>query len=535
LPYLPTKVITPDGYEARTEYDQFGNIILSTNFHKTNSGGDRVITTTYCFSYGDMNFPLGRLDAITDSGNSGTITLGYESLYGMLKSITKPRPGSSNVTTTTTTTFTYDFEMAGEGALGNIVKVEEPGTTDNSFVVVSFSYTSDGSGYTQAPAIGQALRAQLLGTDTQPVMQERFRYEREKGILKKILDNHDKETEAFFNTYDRLLYTLLPSYETNPALREKIEIGRLYPGGPINETRIYDKDGNQVGGSKPLVGASGETQEPRTYNPATSTYETSLRMARNPAQQVIGLQDAAGQTTTYVYEDTQSGLLQTMAYPLGDYTMVTQRGDDGHPTQWQTRTAGGAPEQTVTVSDSTDPEGLLTSLTINGITLTNSYTALGQLLTHTDQVGSETFSYYATGEVSAVETVYTGLPAKTVGYEYHQNSSLKKLTLVGQGDFVYAYDAAGRLSTITAPGPAGTRRSAHPRDAEALHAAGERAEQADRPPAAGDTDGGGRVGGGQAVRLSCLTALLDQVQAEEAVIVRELRDQVETLTRRSRC
>ena len=118
-------------------------------------------------------------------------------------------------------------------------------------------------------------------------MQERFRYEREKGILKKILDNHDKETEAFFNTYDRLLYTLLPSYETNPALREKIEIGRLYPGGPINETRIYDKDGNQVGGSKPLVGASGETQEPRTYNPATSTYETSLRMARNPAQQVI--------------------------------------------------------------------------------------------------------------------------------------------------------------------------------------------------------------------------------------------------------
>ncbi len=158
------------------------------------------------------------------------------------------------------------------------------------------------------------------------------------------------------------------------------------------------------------------------------------------------------QGRTYGYDDlgrllnarTPETNNQPVSYQYNDFGLVTQRTD-----------ARG-----VITTYSYDTLNRLTSINYSvpaGVPATSAVSFSygtspasnnnGRLLTMTDGVGSETYSYDVLGRVTQVQKVISGTPYTTV-YEYNLAGELKKITYPSGRAVEQSYDAAGRLTAI---------------------------------------------------------------------------------------
>ena len=237
--------------------------------------------------------------------------------------------------------------------------------------------------------------------------------------------------------------------DTDPTGRILEHIDYLYPGGPAMKSTIFDEDGsrfrqviNHYGNEGELLSVGGDAE------PVTYTY--------NSLYQVTSIADGNSNTTTYTYDDDGDpntydfplGFLKRIQYPGGDTIRFTEYDVAGRVLELID------PNGSVIQYGYDDPEDLPTDIiypATPGLNAHFDYDPVYGLLTQVrDGSGMRGFAYDNRDVPVAITTTYTGLPARTVGYEFYPDGSLMTMTTPA-GDFGYTYDAAGRPVGLTNP------------------------------------------------------------------------------------
>lgn len=268
-----------------------------------------------------------------------------------------------------------------------------------------------------------------------------------------------------FDADDRLILSL-----NTPANPNQREVGALNPTGgqPLTTTVTYNEGGVPLAIAAPL--GSGETRDFNfDLNPSQQANALGAVTGYSYAgNNLVGLTDAAGKTTTMAYDGLNNltqivdarGFTTTMTY---SGTLLTRSTDSlGGTTLYTYTTAADAPEPPNLLRYQRDPGGTLTRY---------DYNSLGQPLTVTanyvdgipdpntpDEDRRTTYTYDALGRVLTV----TGPEGLTTRNEYDPTSgNLLRVTqnyLAGQPAgyqnrynliTAYGYDAAGRVVTTT--------------------------------------------------------------------------------------
>jgi RHS repeat-associated protein len=206
----------------------------------------------------------------------------------------------------------------------------------------------------------------------------------------------------------------------------------------VSTTYTYDSVGNATSTSVPDP-AGGTITTAASHDPGTGLLTSST--------------DARGKITHYDY-DVQ-GDLTTVTDPLGNTTSygydssgrrtseITPRGNSpgANPTDYTTTYAYFDNNQVQSV---TDPLGHATTYT---------YDNVGNQLTSTDANShTTTYTYNATNQVASVQPPDLTIPATT--YAYDVNDRVQTVTrpyVNGSLTTSYAYDAAGRLTSLSNP------------------------------------------------------------------------------------
>lgn len=182
--FWPSTVVDRDCKTTRITYDDFGNILTTTD--------PRSIVTTYTYDYSTN--PTGRLTQIQKSGLPAT-SFTYTA-SGLPATITSPKPGTTDPTATVTTTYSYD-------SLGNVLSVTGPGKDNSTSTTVTYNYTTDGT-YTQTARKGQPLTVtDGLGHTTH------YRYDTRGNVIS-MTDALGNVTDYTYNLADQKVSTILP-------------------------------------------------------------------------------------------------------------------------------------------------------------------------------------------------------------------------------------------------------------------------------------------------------------------------------------
>lgn len=251
------------------------------------------------------------------------------------------------------------------------------------------------------------------------------------------------------NTCSTVYDPAFANSETDPTGRVLEHVDYLYPGGPAMKRTIFDESGSRF---REIVNNYGYEGELRSVggdaSPVTYTYDSLYR--------VKSIADGKGNTTTYTYDDDGDpntydpplGLLKRIQYPDGDVVQFTAYDDAGRVLQVTD------PNQTVIQYAYSDPEDLPTDVmypATPGLNVHFIYDPVyGSLTQVQDGSGTRTFSYDNRDVPIFETTTYTGLPSKTIGYQFYPDGSLMTMTTPA-GDFGYTYDGAGRPIGMTNP------------------------------------------------------------------------------------
>ena len=417
-PDLPTSIVDLDGKTTALTYDSFGNVITIVDC--------RNITTTMTYDY--THFAMGRLMSVQDSvGNKAPITLTYLEPYGLVKTQTAPKPGSTT-NETVTTTYTYDLE-SNSNALGNVVEIDSPGNDAVTTKVTTMAYTN---GSHTTPWRGAPVTiTDGLNHTTQ------YQYDARGNALASINENN-QTTSYSYNVANQLTEVDLPATGQTGTGCGKVVNTYLYPGGLKTQIDIYDE-------SNQLVRTASNTYDAMGYLIAT-TGDTELKTYQYDAlSRLIAVCDGNQNPTGYSYDTL--GHLTTITYP-DSHTITSTSFDD----------AGRVLERvdansTVTQYSYDATRGWLTDIQYPATTADNihfSYDSEGRRTGMTDSTGATAYSYDGAGAFLSIATTYTGLAVKTIGYTYNPDGSRATMT-TPVGSFTYQHDAIGRLTSLTDP------------------------------------------------------------------------------------
>jgi YD repeat-containing protein len=376
-----------------TDYNASGamNYIQDTNGNRITAGYKAGLMTNLMASSGAYITiaynAAGRISTVSDS--EGRVTMyTYDSSNQRLLAV-KGFNGQI-------TSYTYDTD-SGDFSFSALTSITFPGDTHQYFTYNfdgSLASTSnDGGSQTQSYSyvLGEVSTTDGTG-DTSHL------YYNEQGLVVKSIDPLGNVT---LNAYD----------------------------GNFNLTSVT----NALGQSETYTyNAAGEVTSSTDFLGNTTHFSYS-----GPFNELASLTDANGNTTRYAY--SSAGDLLTTTYANG--TSETSTYDpEGNATSFLN--ANGQP-----VQYAYNAAGQITTETFSGGSkYTYTYDGFGNLLTATDATGTTTFTYDPTTEL-LTKVAYPNGTSLTFTY----NAAGQRTSMVDQTGFTtnYAYDAAGRLSTLT--------------------------------------------------------------------------------------
>ncbi|WP_051400056.1 RHS repeat-associated core domain-containing protein [Haloechinothrix halophila] len=444
-----TRVVDANGNTTTTAFDKLGRRVSRTLPNYTPPGvAEPVVATT-----------------------------GWE--YDAAGRVTKQTDPAGNVTT-----FAYD-------KLGNLRrKVDPPVGTESSGGVTEMTYTPTGLPLSVTGPTGARTEATYdqLGRKVTSTVVERT------PSLRNLT------TEYRYDPLGNLTSTTSPSGLTSTVaydgLSNPIEV--TDPAG-VTTTSTYDVRGNVVRSERPQNAVQrfdydmGGRQVSSWDEDATGTTLRERSFVYDRVGNLTAATDATGATTNYTFDARDQ--LRTITRPVSDTASITTsygydaagnitRATDGNGNETVfTANAWGLPESTIEPATTQHPDaadrtytvsynarGLMASLAKpGGVTISNSYDALGRLVTQTGAgadvaTQDRAFSYDLAGRMTRAsapggDNVYTyndrGLlvsatgPSGDTDFTWNADGQLAGAT-TGAGTADYAY-AQGRLASAVDP------------------------------------------------------------------------------------
>ncbi len=230
-------------------------------------------------------------------------------------------------------------------------------------------------------------------------------------------------------------------------------------GSPTSNNIAYVYSGNTLAVSDPAgkqrksqfdgAGRLSAVFEPDVNNNNTLTQQTSYTYTVWDALATV---TQGSLTRTYVFDGIgrvasettpESG---TVSYQYNDYSLVTQRTDArGVVTSYAYDNLNRRTGISYNVGSTGVPATASVTYTYGTDAAQNNN---GRLLTMTDGVGSETYSYDVRGRVTQTRKVISGT-TYTIGYAYNLDCQATSITYPSGRTVQQVYDAIGRLSSIT--------------------------------------------------------------------------------------
>jgi len=192
--------------------------------------------------------------------------------------------------------------------------------------------------------------------------------------------------------------------------------------------------------------------EPDVANANALTQQTSY--AYNVFDRLLTVTQGV-QTRSFVYDalgrltDATTPETGHFQYQYNSFNLLTQRTDArGVITTYGYDTLNRLTQTSYNVGSTGVPATLSVTLTYGTSSAQNNN---GRLLTMTDGVGSETYSYDVLGRATQVQKVISGTTYTTV-YAYNAASELTSITYPSGRIVQPSYDAIGRLATVASGG-----------------------------------------------------------------------------------
>lgn len=466
------------GRSAAYAYDAAGNLLSSTDAlghtsRFTYDGFGRMLTATDPLG-GVTRFDYdarGNLLGVTDA-EGGVTSFAYDA-RGLPTAVTDPRgrvaarltydargmPTARADALGNASTFAYDARGRLSGAAdalgratlyeydpaGRLLTVTRPdGTT------VNFAYDLAGRRTRATDPRGHSTHFEYDGayrlTRVTDALGNTYGFAYDPmSNLTAVTDPLGRTTDYAYDDFDRPVRVTYPEAAPGAARLEELfnydAAGRLTRhADPAGRTTLYDYD--EAGRLTKVTDASGG----------------ETRLAYDARAQVVSLTDAAGQRHEFAYDragratEVRRGALSALfAYdPAGN--RVGRRDFGGALTTYQYDDAGrltgtAYPDGTGSAY-AYDALSRLTAATNETGTVSFSYDASGRVRSATDALGRVvSYAYDAAGNRTRMSL---GLSVVAV-YEYDALSRLTRLTDRTGGAHAYAYDAAGRLTSRSAP------------------------------------------------------------------------------------
>ncbi len=424
-PYKATRAVDPVGRTTSITYDVYG--------HVTSVTSPRGVTQ---FSYWDYTqWSLGRRTQTQTRGSDGTLrpptSYSFNEPSGLLNTVIYPHPSQGGGMLSSS--LTYD-------GYGNPLSITEPGENVVSRTT-TFNYTQDGN--TSRPMfVGRPLTVtDALGHTTH------FRYDA-RGNLTSTMDAVGIVTDTEYDLSDQTTRMLLPASAQTGSGRGQVVNTYAYTGGPLRWRKTYDESGAEVRAYNYAYGNEGELKTQFGSNISQSVeYDAMYRMIR--------FQDGNSNPTNYYYDG--NGRLTATAYPNANsttgYDMERTTAFDNSGLPLQTVDGRGVVSNLAYETDGS-PSGVSYPAS-PGENVSLRRDVFGQVNLRSDASGIEQYAYNYVGNLLLQITQYKGQGEFEQTVQQHRSGALSRLSS-GLGNVNYAYDAAGRLTTMVDPDGAPT-------------------------------------------------------------------------------
>ena len=416
----PLSSISRDEKTTTYSYDNYGHVASVANPYRT------LRYTRGGLMNGQL---LSVNEDIIDDGIPCTKVLAAFSYLsnGLVASFSVPQPGATNASLVTSS-YTYD-------SLGNVLTATEPGNNTDPTITTTYDYTTDGS-YTRAACVGQPLTAtDNLGKVTH------YEYDTLGRVTKVTDDLGNAVTPSDYNSAGqarKVTYSLL-----GKTYAGYTDYQYAFPGGPVTQVDTHAPSDNQNEAADSTMSYSAGPEGELLSTSGTGDDRT---MDYDAAYRVVSLTDANNNETTYEYN--YLGVPITTTYPDNHVVEITDYDVVGRPL-----TAVDSRGKVTYISYGN--EGEVSGVSTEAGNFGYGYDGWGYCDVKSDPSGVKLFDYDTGGRVLDVTTCYTGRTAQTVSYTYNLDGSRATMTVPLPGDdegvFSYAYDAAGKPTSIINP------------------------------------------------------------------------------------
>ena len=432
-PRKPTQIINKNGQADNRTYDAFGDLLTVTDL--------RGVVTTYTY---DPAVPGQLISVQTGTKTATNITYytgnatvgGVVQPNGLVKSVSKPAPGTASTGAQVTTTYVYT-------AYGNLASVTKPApnTTSGATVTTVYNYTTDpGDGvhgiaaFSQAEGLGQYL------TVTDPMGHVTHLRWNTKGQMMALIDALGHETDYAYNPSDDQLATVTyPATGQSGSGRSATQYTYWQTGGSLASISIFDEAGTSVR----TVNYSKKSTEGEPIADTGNLLPTSyLFDAKDRLTQLTDGNNQPAQAFGYDFLDN----LAALTYPLGDKVTYPNYDADNNLLQ---RTDGRG--VTTTYARASD-DGRITGISYTGATpnVTFQHDLFDRVTQMNDGSGVTTYAYDDDSVLRATSSFTSGPQNKSIAYGYNNDGTRSSMT-TPFGTFSYAYDNAGRMTDVFSP------------------------------------------------------------------------------------
>ncbi|WP_433259391.1 LamG-like jellyroll fold domain-containing protein (plasmid) [Streptosporangium sp. CA-135522] len=442
----PLALIDPTGARSEATFDDLGRKITATQIERKPTTAAYTTTLSY-----------DTADNLTKSVAPGNKTTGYTvNAAGQVTSVTDPLTHKS----------TFDYDLLGRTAqttntLGNVAEAEydlagrkigakEFDATGAVVRTLGFGYDPAGNQTSRTSGEGHLTRQTFDAAGRQTSLIESvaadksitttFGYDA-TGARTRLTDGRGNTTWTTYNTLGLAESVIEPATTAHPDAADR------------TWTSVYDAAGNAVTTLQP-----GGVRIDRTFDPRDQlTKQTGAGASAATAERTVTY-DPAGRVTaigdyTLDYNDrslptkVSKATNQIATYTYDGLGSLTQRVDP-------TGTAAYTYDSAGNLKTATDP--------VTGRTWTYGYDDADRLTNKTsaNPAGSQSYTYDAMDRLAShtlKNSAGTQLSKIVYGWDKDDNLTTKTTTgTAGAGVNTYGYDHAGRLTSWTAPGGAGT-------------------------------------------------------------------------------
>lgn len=420
---VPSGGITLNSY-----YDVFGNLVKADINCCQSKSWTYSATTQYAYPDSDTCGATG--------GPQVTTNYTYNTHTGQLASMTDPN----------NKLWSYAYDTMRRPTI----------TTRPDNVQISTSYQDSQNQYTQStPTQGTNVRSYVVGIDgiarkmsTNVVDNSNNTYSKSEhqldplGRRYKVANPYTGVAPQYWTTtqYDAL------GRETKKIWQDGSQSAWSYAA---NTATLTDPAGHQIKSQTNGLKQLSKSFEPDPTNNNSLTLQTTYTYT--VLEQLTSLTEGS-QTRTYGYDD--AGRMTSMAtpesgttnYQYNNFDLLTQRTDARGVITTYTYDTMNRPYQT---SYNVGSTGVAATPTVTN-TYGTSVAQLnnGRLLSVTDGVGSETYSYDNLGQITQEQQVISG-NTYTIGYQYNSDGTVSSITYPSGRVVQQGYDAIGRNSSLS--------------------------------------------------------------------------------------